>query len=192
MLRDSGTNQILRIDSVFINAANQILEGVDVEMRYSTDVNFFSDGNESLTWRLFATQVYENSVRNLNAPREFFDREQPDLRITTNLGYSIGPFRAFIQGRWLNGALLNRNWISGRNVDDNSIPSNFLTDLNLSYDMEMAGHNVGLYANVTNLLDRAPPQTPTTPNFVGGTNGPNAGTYDTLGRRWVVGVNVSF
>jgi outer membrane receptor protein involved in Fe transport len=192
--RDSTSNQILRIDSVFINAASQILEGVDVEMRYTTDVDLFVYAEENLTWRLFATQVYENSVRNPNAPRDFFDREQPDLRITTNLSYSIGPFRTFIQGRYLNGSLLpnGRNWVEGINVDDNSVPSNFVTDLNFSYDMEAGDTNWNIYANVTNLFDRAPPQTPGTPNFVGGTNGPNAATYDTIGRRWVMGVNVRF
>src|SRR5690606_2803748 len=46
--RDPVTNQILRIDSIFINASNQILEGVDVEMRYTRDVDFFGTGNENL------------------------------------------------------------------------------------------------------------------------------------------------
>lgn len=192
VLRDPVSKTILRIDSVFINAANQILEGIDVEMRYTRDVDFLGDFAENLTWRLFATQVNENSIKNPNANREFFDREQPDLRITTNVGYTVGPFRAFINGRWLNGALLNRNWVTGVNVDDNTIPSNFITDLNLSYDMDLGKANWSLYANVTNVFDRAPPQTPNTPNFVGGTNGPNAAIYDTIGRRWVMGVNVRF
>lgn len=192
VIRDSASGQILRIDSVFINASSQILEGVDVETRYTRDVDFFDGLDENLTWRLFATQVYENSIQNPNAARDFFDREQPDLRITTNVTYGIGPFRAFLQGRWLNGSLLNRNWVTGREVDDNTVASNFNVDMNLSYDMEINDTSWSVYANVTNLLDRAPPQSPATPNFVGGTNGPNAGTYDTIGRRWVVGVNVKF
>jgi outer membrane receptor protein involved in Fe transport len=192
VLRDPVNNQILRVDSVFINAANQILEGVDVEMRYGREVDFIDGLDENLTWRLFSTQVYENSIKNPNAQREFFDREQPDLRITTNLTYSIGPVRAFINARYMNGALLNRNWIEGTNVDDNSIPSNFVTDLNLSYDFDSGDVSWSIYGNITNLFDRAPPQTPTNPNFTGGTNGPNAALYDTIGRRWVVGVSARF
>ncbi len=192
VIRDTASRQILRIDSVFINAASQILEGVDIEMRYSHEVNFFSDSDENFTWRLFATEVYENSVRNPNAVREFFEREQPDMRMTTNVSYTVGPFRAFLQGRYLNEAMLNRNWVTGREVDNNSVDSNFLTDLNLSYDMESGETSWTIFANVTNLFDRAPPHTAATPNFVGGTNGPNAAIYDTIGRRWVMGVNVKF
>jgi iron complex outermembrane recepter protein len=192
VIRDPSNRQILRIDSVFINAASQILEGIDAEFRYTRDVDFFSSQAENLTWRLFATKVGENSVQNPNAAREFFHREQPDLRLTTNVAYSAGPVRAFVQGRWMDGSLLNRNWISGREVDDNTIPSTFVADLNLSYDFGFDETEMSVYLNVTNVFDRSPPQTPANPNFVGGTVGPNAAIYDTIGRRWVLGVNVSF
>ena len=55
MIRDSN-NQIVRIDSLFINIANQHLRGLDLEARYTTDV-----AGGDLTLRLLATQILEDS-----------------------------------------------------------------------------------------------------------------------------------
>ncbi|MDT8398330.1 MAG: TonB-dependent receptor [Pseudomonadales bacterium] len=195
VIRDPITNVITRVDSLFINVSDQKLKGIDLETRYTTEITLLG-GDESLSWRLFGNWVDENT-RSLpgaapDAPRDNIGLEQPEFRITTNIAYSNGPFRAFLQGRWLDGHTLNRNFVEGVTIDDNTVPSIFYTDLNLSYTMEVGGQEFGLFANVTNLFDRDPPQTPTTPGFTGGTAGPNASLYDTIGRRYVVGMNVRF
>ncbi len=59
------------------------------------------------------------------------------------LTYSNGSFRTFLQGRWLDGHTLNRTYNTGLpgalTVDDNTVPSVFYTDLNLSYDTAWGG-----------------------------------------------------
>jgi outer membrane receptor protein involved in Fe transport len=182
VIRDS-TGQITRIDNLFLNISNSRLRGVDLETRYQTDVDWFGEGAESLNWRLFANHVIESSNQLPGAPRDFVGREQPEWRVTTSLSYSNGPFRSFVQGRWLDGRTVNRRFVEGVDVDVNEAASVFYTDLNLSYELELDGQQYRVFGNVTNLLDRAPPQT---------AGGPSANWYDTIGRTYTVGVNLSF
>jgi len=191
VLRDPATNQITRIDSLFINLSQQVLTGIDAELNYQTDINLFG-GGETLGFRIFASQVREYYNQLPGAARDNIRLEQPEWRVLPALTYSRGAFRSFLQGRYFDGRTLNRLWREGVNVDDNSVPSVTYVDLNLSYEMEMDGRSYRLFANATNLLDRAPPQTPGNPGFVGGTGGPSAALYDTVGRTYTVGANVSF
>ncbi len=74
------------------------------------------------------------------------------------------------------------------NVDDNSVPSVTYADLNLSYNMDIGEAELcACRQNATNLFDRAPPQTAGNLNFVGGSSGPSAALYDTVGRTYTVG-----
>ncbi|MGP1667716.1 MAG: hypothetical protein ACTS5I_17825, partial [Rhodanobacter sp.] len=141
---------------------------------------------------LYASQVKEFYNQLPGAPRDNLALEQPEWRVLPALTYSRGPFRAFLQGRYFDSRTLNRIWVEGVNVDDNSVPSVTYADLNLSYDLEMGEQTYRFFANATNLFDRAPPQTPGAPGFVGGTGGPSAGLYDTVGRTYTVGANLRF
>jgi len=191
VLRDPTTNQITRIDSLFINLSQQVLTGIDVELNYQRDINLFG-GGETLGFRIFASQVKEFYNQLPNAPRDNIGREQPEWRVLPALTYSRGAFRAFLQGRYFDSRTLNRLWREGVNVDNNTVASVTYADLNLSYNVDVEEQTWRLNFNVTNLLDRAPPQTPGNPGFVGGTGGPSAGLYDTVGRTYTVGANVSF
>jgi iron complex outermembrane recepter protein len=191
VLRDPVNNQITRIDSLFINISNQRLKGIDLEMNYNTDIDLFG-GGETLSLRVFASQIIDSYNQLPGAPRDNLALEQPEWRILPAIAYSRGGFRAFLQGRYFDERTLNRLFIEGVNVDDNSVPSVTYADLNLSYEMDISGHSYRFFGNVTNLFDRAPPQTPGNLAFTGGSAGPNGGLYDTIGRTYAVGVNLEF
>lgn len=191
VLRDPVNNQITRIDSLFINISQQRLRGIDFELNYQTDIDLLP-GDETLGVRMYASKVLDNYNQLPGAARDNLGLEQPEWRLLPALTYSNGPFRAFLQGRYFDARTLNRLFVEGVNVDDNSVPSVTYADLNLSYEMEIDEQTYRLSFNATNLFDRAPPQTPGNLNFVGGTAGPNAGLYDTIGRTYTVGANVSF
>jgi outer membrane receptor protein involved in Fe transport len=194
VIRDPSTNAIIRIDSLFLNLANQRIRGTDVEIRFDRPVELFG-GNERFGARVFVNHLSENSTQVPGAARDFLSLEQPEWRVLSSLTYSNGAFRTFLQGRWLDGHTLNRTYNTGLpgalTVDDNTVPSVFYTDLNLSYDTAWGGQKLRFFGNVTNLLDRAPPQTPAVIG-TGGTAQPNAFLYDTIGRTYAVGFNVSF
>src|SRR5262249_49277969 len=104
----------------------------------------------------------------------------------------------FVNQRWLDGHLLNRQFREGVDVDENDVGSYSTTDVNFRYDLPLRGGDTwSLFANVSNLFDKDPPQTPGAFNFVGGTVTPGnigmaPGVYDIIGRRFVVGVNLKF
>jgi hypothetical protein len=189
--RDPVNRQITRIDSLFINISNQRLKGIDFEVNYNTDVDWIG-GGENVSFRLYASKIIDNYNQLPGSPRDNLGLEQPEWRLLPAVSYSRGGFRAFLQGRYFDSRTLNRLFVEGVNVDDNSVPSVTYADLNLSYDVDLSGHSYRFFFNTTNLLDRAPPQTPGNLNFVGGSAGPSAGLYDTIGRTYAVGANMTF
>ena len=190
--RDAN-NQIVRLDILFLNLANQRIRGVDGELQYSRPIALFG-GAERLGVRLYANRITENSQQFPGQARDFLSLEQPKWRLTSNVVYQNGPFRGFVQGRWIDNRTLNRLFNTGlataQTVDDNEVGSVFYTDLNLSFEKPWNGRTLRFFGNVTNLLDHAPPQTPTTVG-TGGTGQPSL-QYDTIGRTYTVGVNLSF
>ncbi len=91
----------------------------------------------------------------------------------------------FLQGRWLDGGKLDRLRVESdtnipNSINDNTVPSTFYTDLNLSYTRGETRTTSNVYANVTNLLDRAPASAP---GIIGraGTTEFNTALYDVVG-----------
>lgn len=192
LIERGSDNLITRITSIYFNLDELRLKGFDLEMRYSTEVSLLG-GDETLSWRLIAASVDENSQLVAGAPRDYLDRQQPSLRYLTNLTYTRGDFRAFLNGRYTDEYSLNRRFVEGVDVDDNTVDSVFYTDMTLGYNFQGEnGSNYNIFLSINNLLDEEPPQTPGNGvAFLGGTNGVN-GLYDALGRRYVMGVNMSF
>jgi outer membrane receptor protein involved in Fe transport len=194
------------VNQTFQNVSQAKISGVDVEMGYSHPVEIFG-GGERLGVRLFASYLLENSITNSLGVKT--DRAGqvggmvtgqptyalPELKMTAGVNYSRGPFRSFVQLRYIgdgvydtqNGVGTN-NWI----VADNSIGSMTYVDARLSYDLSFGSSNAEIYGNVTNLFDRDPP---IIPSYSAATAAPtqyNSALYDVLGRRFAVGVNVRF
>jgi iron complex outermembrane recepter protein len=203
--RDNLPNGVIeRVENLFINLANQRISGIDLEIDYRRDIDLIGGGPEALAWRFYATWLDENSIKNKGARRD--ERvgqigviaqflSLPEYKVTTNLSYSNGPMTLFLQGRWIDGGTLDRLRVESTqnitdSIEDNTIPSTFYTDLHLSYTRG-ASDNLELYVNVTNLFDREPVHVPA---IVGraGTMEFNAAIYDTIGRRYVLGLNYQF
>ncbi len=189
--RSPETNQITRITTIYFNLDELRLKGFDLEMRYSTDVDFFG-GGETLTWRFIGSHLDENSQLVPGAPRDFLNRAQPTNRYLTNLTYTRGDFRAFLNGQYIDSYIQDRFSFAGEK-DNNTIDSVFVTDLTLGYDFNGSnGSTYNVFLNINNIFDEEPPQTPgDNVGFLGGTAGFNQ-MYDDVGRRYVIGVNMNF
>ena len=207
--RDDAPNGVIeRVDNLFINLANQLISGVDLEMAYRRNIDWFGGGPESLTARFYGTYLHENSIQNKGAPRDERAGQLgpglgagagalPKYKFTTNVSYRNGPASIFLQGRWIDGGLLDRlrtesdvNIPGVLTIDDNSVSSTFYLDLNLGYTMGR-DDNLDLSFNVTNLLDRAPVLAPM---IIGraGTTEFNTAIHDVVGRRYALSVNYRF
>jgi outer membrane receptor protein involved in Fe transport len=207
--RDDAPNGVIeRVDNLFINLANQLISGIDLETSYRRDIDWFGSGPESLTWRFYGTYLHENSIQNEGGPRdervgqlgptlEVGAGALPKYKFTTNVSYRNGPASIFLQGRWIDGGILDRlrtesdvNIPGVLTIDDNTVASTFYMDLNLGYATGK-DDNLDLFFNVTNLLDRAPVLAP---NIIGraGTQEFNNFIHDVVGRRYALGFNYRF
>ncbi|HEX7081556.1 MAG TPA: TonB-dependent receptor [Gammaproteobacteria bacterium] len=194
--RDPDTQRIVSIAQLYTNLDDNRVKGVDVEMTYRRDVDWFGAAG-TLSTRFLGSWLDENSIKSPGAPRddragEVGGMALPKRKFTAHLGYGVGPVDVFLQGRWIDGGVLNRFYVEGVDIDDNSVPSIFYTDLHFSYSGSFAGGgNWQAFAQISNLFNREPVPTP---GGVGrtGTNEFNQSLYDTLGRFFDVGVNLSF
>jgi outer membrane receptor protein involved in Fe transport len=197
------TGTIERVDALFINLAQQKISGVDVEMSYRKSVSLLGNGPESISMRLYATELMSNSTQNRGAPKDQRAGQigggfaLPKQKATMNVSYTNGPYTAFVQGRYIGDGKLERTWvespvaIAGKTtIDNNHVGSVFYTDLNLRYSWEALG-DMQVYANITNLFDRAPPSDPAAFGRTGSSE-VNPIIHDQVGRRYVIGVNYKF
>jgi iron complex outermembrane receptor protein len=204
VIRDPVTNEIVRVDNLFINLQQQVIEGTDLELTYAF-------GNFGV--RAFVTRLTENSVQNPGGIPD--DRAGdigganaglPDLKVTAQLNWSRGPFSMFVQERYLGGGKLDRFLVEGdrtlitqlglpstySTIDDNSIASTYYTDLGLRYAFGRTDQ-WEIYGNINNLFDQEPRPTAQILGRAGVNEFNQAAVlYDLLGRTMTVGARLSF
>ncbi|MDR2212458.1 MAG: TonB-dependent receptor [Pseudomonadales bacterium] len=186
------TGEIARVFRRFFNQDQATVKGVDIELAYRMEPDFFSDQDESINVRILGGYLLERKdinangiVTDLTGPATL-----PDFTATLTSGYSLGPYSVQLQGRFTSAGKLNRTWEEGVQVDDNWLPSFTTWNGQLNYRGELdsgATWTTGL--SVQNLFDRNPPIVP------GGTTGAQgglSGQYDEFGRRYNLSVNVNF
>lgn len=178
---------ITKVSNVNVNVDQAKVEGVDLEFSWRLEPDFFSNETETLTVRGLAGHLIERS----DTPRGGVTEDQagqlgtPDLTGLLTLGYSLGPWNAQLQQRYIADTILNIDWVEGVDVDDNSVASGNYTNLRLGYEGETGGGNEwNVSFNITNLFDRNPPI------VAGGTGQVIPDGYDTWGRRYQLGFTV--
>lgn len=192
--RDPDTSEIVRVENVFLNVTEARTRGIDFELSYRTALNLLG-GDEHLTLRGFATHIREDSITNLGAPK--VDRvgetaghwggdTVPRWQGMASVTYDNGPWRGFLQGRYVGSGKYDALWTTGVEIEDNRVGSAFYTNAQVTYGLSTMGGEYDLYFNVTNLFDRDPPviayasaHTGTTPS--------NQALFDHLGRRYTAG-----
>jgi hypothetical protein len=144
--RDDAPNGVIeRVDNLFINLANQRISGIDLEMSYRRSLELLGGGPESVTWRFFGTYLDENSIQNEGGARDERAGQVgagvagagalPKYKFTTNMSYRNGPASVFLQGRWMDGGVLDRLRVESatnipNSIEDNTVASTFYMDLN--------------------------------------------------------------
>ena len=186
-LRTDG-GQIGRIFNVFLNVAQARVRGVDMEVSYNLEPNFFASQNENFTLRALAGYISERSDTPLGRPK--FDVSgwlgNPDTNAVLTANYSVGPYSFQLQQRHMSAVGLNRNWVEGRDVDDNSVSSGNYTNARFGLSGELnSGSTWSLSFDITNVFDRGVP-------IIGGTNQNVNADYDIFGRRYFLSLRGNF
>ncbi len=183
IVRDENTHQVIEIEKRPMNAANEKVAGIDVNVKYKTEYNGYQ---LSLNWDVTRLLTHENTA---------FDGAETEVllgKITADRG-SYAKWKSNIQT-----SVATQDWkfnysirYIGKADDENgggpigsSVPSIFYHDIQASYAMS---DDLVFSAGIDNVFDKQPP-------FLTSTNDANTDvfTYDTVGRRGYVKANYYF
>jgi iron complex outermembrane receptor protein len=184
---------LTRVFSPYLNLDAATARGIDWEFVYAPDVNFLARRDESLSVRALAGRLNErsNTVAG-SVPAEFAgSRGFPDMTANVTLSYSIDRWTMQLQERFVDEVLLNRLWVEGIHIDDNTIPSRAWTNLVVGFNGDMrdrGGWRITL--NIQNLFDKDPPIIPQAGDTRFGAQATDA-LYDEFGRRYQLGFSMS-
>ena len=196
IIRD--TNNIpVRVDAPFLNLSKSYAKGIDFEVAYNREVNLFKSKPENLSFRLLAGKLLDrydqppggqpiNQIGNSAINR-------PELSANATLRYSVGPWSAIWQQRFISDQLININWVEGVDVDNNTIPSYSFTNLLFRYNhgSTRAGNEWSVGLAINNAFDKNPPIIPGAFNRVGSQTNSGLG-YDEFGRRFELSLQMNF
>ena len=197
--RDPVTNQVQQILNVQTNSGGAQTRGVDVELQYSAEPDFFGSMAESFTVRGMVGYLAERSTTTAaGIYTNFVERiSTPEYTALATFNYNIGDYGLMLQTTYYDSTLsngnnegltgINSNWVEGRDVDDNTVASQTIVNLGLNYGKEMAsGGEWQVGFNVNNLFDRDPP-------IIAGAGGQAlSNSHDQFGRRYQLSLNMSF
>jgi outer membrane receptor protein involved in Fe transport len=198
--RDPNTQEIVFVRNTFLNVAQAKAVGIDFETSFTRDIHLFG-GPESMRLRLLASWLGENSMSFAHGPK--IDRAGqtggsnngfaafPDVQLTATLTYGRGPLQVYLQGHYIDSGSVDSTLKQGIDIDDNTVPSVFYTDLLLSYTRPFGAGSWELYGHIENLFDRDPPRAADFTDFNGATD-TNESLFDVLGRRYTAGIRVKF
>ncbi|MEX2366424.1 MAG: TonB-dependent receptor, partial [Pseudohongiellaceae bacterium] len=181
--------QLTRVLNTFLNVARSKVEGIDMEVAYRMEPNFFNNNFESFNLRFLGGYINERS----DAPfqGELFDvsgsRGIPKFTGVITGNYTVGPYVFQLQGRHIDSTTINPRWVEGRDVDDNRVASSTWWNARLGYNAEMSnGSTWRVNFNIQNLFDREPPI------IANGANQVLENSYDIYGRRYNLSIDYSF
>ena len=203
-----GAGNIILVGDVFVNVAQASVSGVDAEVSYNTPLTLIGGGSESVGFRAFASWLTERSETNSSGFTTDFAGQTgatqgsqvylpyADFKATGSLTYRNDGFSTLLQARYI-GEGIQDVCGTGRCapastvvIEDNTVADVLYLDFRIGYTFEMEGSDVELFANITNLTDKAPPLTPSYSAFTGYSTQHNSSLYDVLGRRFTFGVKM--
>ena len=187
---DPNNQDITRVFRRFFNQDQSVVEGLDFEVAYRTELDFFPNELENFSVRVLAGQLLtrDNVSANGTVSTQLDQYTLPEITGNVTFNYNVGPVGLQLQGRYISGDKLRRTWVEGVDVDDNYVASSTWWNSTVRYNGELnngATWNVGL--NVLNIFDRDPP-------IIAGSLGNQGASnqYDVYGRRYNLSLNVNF
>jgi outer membrane receptor protein involved in Fe transport len=191
--RDPASGRVNVVRNVFQNINAAKVSGVDIEVAYSMEPDFFASESESFTLRALTGYLGENSQTNLGAAKleQAGGPGRPEWTSTITGTYTLGNWDAMLRASYFDEVLVNNMWIEGIDVDDNVTASNTVINAGLGYRADASnGANWRVAFNVINLFDREPPVIASFNSRFGTQTVSN--DYDVFGRRYQLSFNYDF
>jgi iron complex outermembrane receptor protein len=199
LIRLDSTNLIQNVRNVYLNIAKAKVRGIDYEVLFNTEPDFFPGASEALSMRVLAGRLIEDSttapgglpVDNAGA---YFE---PDFTALATVNYQVGAFGVTLQQRYIPESDLQSGFGQRfaqfepgvapppgnyATVDDATIQSKMYTDLTFAYQQDLSGGQTWRTSlTVQNLFDADPPIVPSFGQRFSSQTTPD--NYDTYGRR---------
>lgn len=198
---DPSLTRMTLVGQPFINQDSQEAKGLDFEVSYFTDVEWFG-GGETVSTRLLTSYLQERSNTVSGVKQEFQGYfGTPEWTALLSGSYNRGALSVSLSANYVSSQIINRNWnflgtSTQWDVADNEVNPTLMFDARVGYDLEVAGSNVNLFATINNLFDKDPETYLATAFNTGAfsfSTGPGIGnTGDLRGRRYVVGAKFEF
>ena len=173
------------VNNPYLNLANIETQGIDIEAQYTTGL-----GAGRLSLRALAnyTDRYRSQFPNspiVNGLSATAGRVP--WRVNFLGTYALGGFSATVSERFVSAGKYDATFVEGIDINDNSTPSRFYTDVTL--EQKIGDGNLSLFVQATNLFNKAPPLVPIQTTLQQYTY---AALYDVIGRYVTAGVRFKF
>ena len=204
---DPTINYISLIGVPYFNQARTEAKGVDYELNYRRNVDWFG-GGEFVGVRLLASYLDERNEINVSGVKSKLegtfgqvpgpDSGLPELTALLSGNYSRGPLSLSMTARYTSSMIIQRTWNNGPpapvwDVADNEADPEYLVDARFDYRFDTASGEIGIYFNVNNLFDEDPQDFFTAPFSTNFSAGTGLGVYgENRGRRYTIGARMDF
>lgn len=193
--RGGPNNDILNLYIPAQNLSKLKTSGVDVDVSYRTDL---ADGQLALRGFASFTPEYitqSPGLRAINYAGEIQQRgslpfANPEFTGLVSANYTKGSWSVIAQERFVGSATYDNTFVEGVDINDNSVPAVFYTDLTLQYRFEALGGKQTVFATVNNLFNKAPPLFPSGSVLL--PTQYNRSVYDGVGRYFTAGLKARF
>ncbi len=210
-VENPAINYISLVGVPYYNQARVEAKGIDYEVNYRKDVDWFG-GGESIGVRFLGSFLDERTDINAAGVRTALEGTfgvvatpntgLPERSAVLSGNYNRGPLSLSLAARYASSMIIQRTWNTGEaggaapalwDVADNEVDAETVIDARFSYRFDTANGGVDLYFNVNDLFDSQPEDFFTavfSSNVAAGT-GLNV-TGENRGRRFTLGARLSF
>lgn len=196
VFRDN-TGHLTRVLRPYLNLDQAKVEGTDFEVDFRRPVNWFGGQSESFSIRALGGVLHSrtNTVAG-GTPDELAGARSiagtlPKLTGSISATYNVGAWSAQLQEQFVGKVKLNKDWVEGVDIDDNTVGSQSVINLMVGYVHEVEGRGTWrINFNIQNLLDRDPPIVPAATDGRFGAQAVDY-AYDNFGRRYQLGFSMS-
>jgi outer membrane receptor protein involved in Fe transport len=208
---DPSINYISLIGVPYYNQARVEAKGIDYEMNYRKDVEWFG-GGESVGVRFLGSLLDERTDINAAGVRTALEGTfgvvptpnsgLPERSAVISGNYNRGPLSLSLAARYASSMIIQRTWNTGVaggaapalwDVADNETDAETVLDARFDYRFETANGGVDLYFNINDLLDSEPEGFFTSVFSSNVASGTGLGvTGENRGRRYTLGVRMAF
>ena len=186
VFRDQNNGPVLDVFATANNEDTIETSGIDVEASY-----LFDDlGAGDLLVSLGANFLTSFEVTGIAGDKQKLEGEilYPETRFNLNLDYNVGDWNFFSQIRYRDSTK-DRNVNTVMNSNLNNFDAETLVDLRAAYRFN---DSINVYLGANNLFDETAPTMGFNHKYHQQGVSSNGTAFDTVGRQWYMGLNVTF